>query len=108
MDSTLLIRLACLAMLLVAGLTFAYQIYQLVKFDAKARGLERPKLWGAFAASGQGSGGLLLYFMYRRRHPRRDLAKAEAQAEARSKKIASLCLLPITIAGVVAIITLFY
>lgn len=49
--------------------SLACQIFRMTAIDAKSRGLKHPKLWGAFALSGEGSGGLLLYLIGRRKYP---------------------------------------
>ena len=55
---------------LLGMFTLAYQIYKLTELDARCRGLKHPKLWGLFSLSGNnGSGGLILYLIGRRKYP---------------------------------------
>lgn len=55
--------------LLISMICLSYQIYQIVKIDAKARGLKHPKFWGIFALSGNNGGGLITYLVIRRNYP---------------------------------------
>ncbi|WP_061996485.1 hypothetical protein [Clostridium sp. ATCC 25772] len=49
--------------------TLAYQVFKMTELDAISRGLKHPKFWGIFSLSGNGSGGLLLYLIGRRKYP---------------------------------------
>ena len=51
----------------VGGFFCVYQQYKLVEVDAACRGLKHPRLWGLFAASGNGQSGLILYLIGRRK-----------------------------------------
>lgn len=62
--------LVLLFMALLGVFTLAYQIFKLTEVDAKSRGLKYPKFWGLFSLSGNnGSGGLILYLIGRRKYP---------------------------------------
>lgn len=61
--------LILVTVLLISMICLAYQIYQIVKIDAKARGLKHPKVWGIFALSGNNGGGLITYLVIRRNYP---------------------------------------
>lgn len=55
---------------LLGAFTLSYQIFKLTEMDAKSRGLKHPKFWGFFSIGGNnGSGGLLLYLIGRRKYP---------------------------------------
>ncbi|MFQ6861090.1 MAG: hypothetical protein ACLROI_07720 [Beduini sp.] len=57
-------------MVLMGAFALAYQIFRLTELDAKCRGLKHPKWWGLFSLSGNnGSGGLILYLIGRRKYP---------------------------------------
>lgn len=48
----------------------AYNLNRIAYIDALSRGIERPKLWSFIAIGGNnGSGGLLLYLLKRRKYP---------------------------------------
>lgn len=73
-------------MALVGAAAVVYQIYQMTVLDAKARNLKHPKLWGAFAMSGNNSNGLILYLIGRRRFPIVHMTeKDKKEIEARKK-----------------------
>lgn len=74
------------AVLLVGGVYSVYQLFQLVKTDATCRGLKHPKLWGFLSISGNNSGGLLLYFIVRRKYPILSMTDAQKSAMDRCKK----------------------
>lgn len=57
------------AIFLVGLVDVIYQIYKIVIVDAKARGFNKPKLWGLLGMGGNNSSGLLLYLIVRRNHP---------------------------------------
>lgn len=56
-------------LVLLGAVTLAYQVFRMTSIDAKSRGLKHPHFWGMFALSGEGSGGLLLYLLGRRKYP---------------------------------------
>ena len=74
------------AAVLVGSVCSAYQLYKLVGIDAESRGLKHPKLWGAFSLSGNGSSGLLLYLIGRRKYPVLQLTRAQEGEKGRRKK----------------------
>ena len=78
---------------LLGALTLAYQIFRLTELDAKSRGLKHPTFWGLFSLSGNnGSGGLLLYLIGRRKYPS-DMGEEDRKIMFSRKKKAgvSLC-----------------
>ena len=60
---------AFMIILFIGGVNMLYQIYQMTKLDAKARGLKHPSLWGLFSISGSNNSGLFLYLLGRRNYP---------------------------------------
>lgn len=68
--------------------TLAYQVYKMTELDAECRGLKHPKFWGIFSLSGQGSGGLLLYLIGRRKYPSSMSNSDKLIMESRKKKAA--------------------
>lgn len=68
--------------------TLAYQVYKMTELDASCRGLKHPKFWGIFSLSGQGSGGLLLYLIGRRKYPSSMSNSDKLTMESRKKKAA--------------------
>lgn len=74
------------AALLVGSFSCMYQLYRLVQVDAACRGLKHPKLWGLFAASGNGQTGLVLYLIGRRNHPILSISEEQKELMARRKK----------------------
>lgn len=76
------------AAVIVGGFFSLYQLYRLVQVDAECRGLKHPKLWGAFAASGNNSSGLLLYLIGRRKYPVQSMTREQKELmEKRKRKI---------------------
>ncbi|MCR8743886.1 hypothetical protein [Romboutsia lituseburensis] len=62
--------LIVLAFIMILGATtLAYQVYKMTELDAISRGFKHPKFWGVFSLSGNGSGGLLIYLIGRRKYP---------------------------------------
>lgn len=74
------------AVALVGAVCFCYQLYQIVKTDAKSRGLKYPKFWGGFSISGNNSSGLILYLIGRRKYPVIHLSDMEKEQILRRKK----------------------
>lgn len=66
--------------------TLAYQIYRMTELDATSRGLKHPKFWGFFSLSGDGSSGLLLYLIGRRKYPSSMSEADKLIMESRKKK----------------------
>lgn len=57
-------------LIILGALSLSYQIFKMISLDAKSRGLKHPKFWGVFSlGGGNGSGGLLLYLIGRRKYP---------------------------------------
>lgn len=72
---------------LMGAFTLAYQVYKLTELDARCRGLKHPKLWGLLSVSGNnGSSGLLLYLIGRRKHPVAMSEGDQAVMNSRKKK----------------------
>lgn len=68
MDTKDLLVFFCCGTIIVGSMFLCYYLYSLVLIDAKARGLERPKLWAFISLGGQSGGGLLLYLFKRRNY----------------------------------------
>lgn len=66
--------------------TLAFQVFRMTALDAKSRGMKHPGFWGAFALSGEGSGGLLLYLIGRRKYPSNMSAADRALMNSYKKK----------------------
>ena len=89
---------------LLGASTLAYQIYRLIELDARCRGLKHPKWWGLFSLSGNnGSGGLLLYLIGRRKYPIQINETAQEEMNTRKKRTAvSLAFL---VVGTIALVS---
>ena len=89
---------------LLGAITLAYQIYRLIELDARCRGLKHPKWWGIFSLSGNnGSGGLLLYLIGRRKYPIQINESERSEMNTRKKRTAvSLIFL---IVGTIALVS---
>lgn len=75
------------AALIVGGFFNMYQFYRLVQVDAECRGLKHPKLWSAFAVSGNNSAGLLLlYLIGRRKYPVLSMTEEQRKFMERCKR----------------------
>lgn len=73
--------------ILLGAFTLAYQVYKLTSIDARCRGLKHPKLWGLFSLSGNnGSGGLILYLIARRKYPLQITETEQAEMNSRKKR----------------------
>lgn len=73
--------------IILGAATFEYQVYKMTELDARSRGLKHPKFWAFFSLSGQnGSGGLLLYLIGRRKYPSSMSENDRLVMEARKKK----------------------
>ena len=74
------------AAVIVGSFSCVYQLYRLVQVDAACRGLKHPRLWGLFAASGNGQSGLILYLIGRRKYPVLSMSEGQRDDMARRKK----------------------
>ncbi|MFL0252963.1 hypothetical protein ACJDT4_21375 [Clostridium neuense] len=73
--------------IILGASTLEYQVYKMTELDARSRGLKHPKFWAFFSLSGQnGSGGLLLYLIGRRKYPSSMSENDRLVMEARKKK----------------------
>lgn len=96
-------------LVLLGAFTLAYQIYRMTELDAVSRGLKHPKLWGLFSLSGEGSGGLLLYLIGRRKYSSDMSGEDRAVMESRKKKAGvSLILLALAAIGLFIVCILKY
>ncbi len=73
------------SVMLVGAVNTVWQIYKIVGLDAESRGLKHPRLWGFFAANTNGSSGLILYLIGRRKYPVIRLSE-ETRREIESRK----------------------
>lgn len=83
--------------ILLGAATLAYQIYHLTQLDARSRGFKHPKFWGLFSMGGNnGSGGLILYLIGRRKYPSTLSDADRVIMDSRKKKAGvSLCFIGI-------------
>lgn len=73
---------------LLGACTLSYQVYKVTELDAKSRGFKHPKFWGFFSLGGNnGSGGLLLYLIGRRKYPSSMSVEQREQMNIRKKKV---------------------
>lgn len=95
---------------LLGSFTLIYQIYRLTELDARCRGLKHPKLWGLFTLSGNnGSGGLILYLLGRRKYPITINNDQQAEMNSRKKRAGvSLLFLAVGSIALFSILILFY
>lgn len=109
MDWTFTVITILIAIALVGGVCVSYQIYQIVKIDAKARGLKYPKFWGIFAMSNNNGGGLIPYLIGRRRYPIIGLSNTEKSMISKRKKAIGVALvfLSASMIGLVICIAVF-
>ena len=97
------------SVMLVGAVNTVWQIYKIVGLDAESRGLKHPRLWGFFAANTNGSSGLILYLIGRRKYPvirlseetRREIESRKKRAGAGSVFLA-VGMMGIVITGVLA------
>lgn len=80
------LSLFCIAVMVTGAVSAAYQLYHIVKADAKARDLNHPNLWGFLAMNGNNSSGLLPYLICRRNYPVVHASKEYRQEIERRKK----------------------
>lgn len=90
------------------GILLSYQLFKITELDARSRGLAHPKLWDLFATGQSGGGGLLFYFISRRKHPSNMTPQQQGEMDQRKRHFAwflslfvmgSLGLLAMTIFG---------
>lgn len=93
------------AVLLVGAVNTVWQIYKIVGLDAESRGLKHPRLWGFFAANTNGSSGLVLYLIGRRKYPViRVSEETRREIESRKKRAGiGLVFLAVGMMGIVTI-----
>ena len=91
------------SVMLVGAVNTVWQIYKIVGLDAESRGLKHPRLWGFFAANTNGSSGLILYLIGRRKYPVIRLSEeTRREIESRKKRAgAGLVLLAVGMMGIV-------
>lgn len=91
------------SVMLVGAVNTVWQIYKIVGLDAESRGLKYPRLWGFFAANTNGSSGLILYLIGRRKYPVIRLSEeTRREIESRKKRAgAGLVFLAVGMMGIV-------
>ena len=91
------------SVMLVGAVNTVWQIYKIVGLDAESRGLKHPRLWGFFAANTNGSSGLILYLIGRRKYPVIRLSEETSrEIESRKKRAgAGLVFLAVGMMGIV-------
>lgn len=94
------------ASLIVGSLSCVYQLCRLVQVDAECRGLKHPKLWGLFAASGNGQSGLILYLIGRRKYPIRSMSEGQKKLIETRKKRFGAGLLFLAAGAVVCVLSM--
>lgn len=101
-----LILLVCAVLL--GAFSLAFQIYHLTELDARCRGLKHPRFWGLFSMGGNnGSGGLILYLIGRRKYPITMTENQRQIMESRKKKAGiSLALIALSTIGLVIVAVL--
>ena len=86
---------------LLGAITLAYQIFRMTELDARCRGFKRPKFWGFFSLSGKnGSGGLILYLIARKKYPITISASEQKEMNSRKQK-AGVSLLFLAVGAIV-------
>lgn len=101
------ISLVFVAVMAVGSVSTAYQLYHIVKSDAKARALKHPKFWGLLAINGNNASGLLPYLIARRNYPVIHASK-EYQTELEQRKKRILVSLLFTAAGAIGMACLIF
>lgn len=91
------------SVMLVGAVNTVWQIYKIVGLDAESRGLKHPRLWRFFAANTNGSSGLILYLIGRRKYPVIRLSEeTRREIESRKKRAgAGLVFLAVGMMGIV-------
>ncbi|MBO1305960.1 hypothetical protein JZO70_07300 [Enterococcus sp. 669A] len=93
MSNTTLVLFLCVGIILISSSFMCYYVYSLVLIDAKARGLERPKLWALLSAGGQSGQGMLLYLIKRRKYDVQLKPSQQAEMDQLKRKIVALILI---------------
>ena len=97
------------AVTLLGGIMLQYNIYQMTKIDARARGLKHPKLLGILNISGNnGNAFLLAYLIGRKKYPIQNLGKRDKKNLESFKKKSLLALAIHLIGGAVFIVLFIY
>ena len=91
---------------IVGSFYCVYQLYRLVQGDAECRGLKHPRLWGLFAASGNGQSGLILYLIGRRKHPVLSMTEGQKRLMARRKKRFGVGLAFLALGAVICVLSM--
>lgn len=94
------------AAVIVGSFFCVYQLYRLVQVDAECRGLKHPRLWGLFAASGNGQSGLILYLIGRRKYPVLSMSQGQKDLIGRRKKRFGVGLLFLSAGAVVCVLSM--
>lgn len=97
MEWTATIMTMLSAITLVGVVCLSYQVYQIIKIDAKARGLKHPKFWGIFSMSNNNGGGLILYLIGRRKYPIINMSDADKANISKRKKAIGVALIFLTV-----------
>lgn len=109
MDLQLITIIISGAVTVLGGIILQYNIYQMTKIDARARGLKHPKLLGLLNISGNnGNAFLLAYLIGRKKYPIQNLGKRDKENLETFKKKSRLALAIHLIGGAVFIILLIY
>lgn len=95
------------AALIVGGFSCVYQLYRLVQVDAECRGLKHPRLWGLFAAAGNGQSGLILYLIGRRKYPILSMSEEQRALIGTRKKRFGAGLLFLAAGAIVCVLSMF-
>lgn len=107
MDHYYIVFAAIGAAAVIVGSFFSmYQLYRLVQVDAVCRGLKHPKLWGAFALSGNNSSGLLLYLIGRRKYPVLSMSEEQRQFMGRCKRNIGVGFIFLAVGAIVCVLSL--
>lgn len=107
MDRSYMVFAAAGAAALIVGSFFClYQLYKLVQVDAECRGLKHPRLWGLFAASGNGQSGLILYLIGRRKYPILSMSEEQRGLIERRKKWFGAGLVFLAIGAIVCVLSM--
>lgn len=94
-------------LLLGAG-SLSFQVFKITEIDARSRGFKHPKFWGLFSLGGNnGSGGLLLYLIGRRKYPSTMSEEDKAIIESRKKR-AGVSLVFIVIGSIFMFISILF
>ena len=95
------------AAVIVGGFFSMYQLYRLVQVDAECRGLKHPRLWGAFALSGNGQSGLILYLIGRRKYPVLSMSEGQKELIGTRKKRFGAGLLFLAAGAIACVLSMF-